>query len=173
MPTNEEILNAELPDLATATGNTPPAIGIYIKQTYAELAAQIARALSAHPNKLFIRNGEYGTVIIDTAAKRYLFHPIDQERFTTWLEEQDICYFYSWGKKPKPTKDNPDPQPQPQRTNLSPAQARTILASDSIRFSTPEIKEISPLRLPIAHKCKDNLVRFTPAPVGYDPTTKI
>lgn len=171
MPTDTEILHAELP--AADARNTPPALGIPIKQTYAELAACVARALAGHPQSLFYKDGDYGTVIIDHSDQKYLFHKIDPDRFTTWLEEQNICYFYALSKKPAATEANPDPQPIPVRTSLSPAQAKIILASDAIRFSVPEIKEIAELRFPLSFKQPDNTYRFAPAPIGYDPTTKI
>ena len=176
MPTEQETLNATLPDpTANPQGTTgsAPAYPICIDQTYAEIAADIARALTAHPGKLYLMDGSYGTVIIDATNQKYRFHPIDPDRIVTWLEEQSICFFYTPGRKPRPTKDNPNPQPTPRRTSLSPAQAKIVLASDSVRFSTPEIKEICPLRLPIAARAKDGTHRFYPAPLGYDPLTKL
>lgn len=165
-PTPEQILG-------TAPLHPHQPIGICIRQTYAALAEATALALEKAPTRLYLKDGIYGTIIEDPANKKYTFHPMEPERLSTWLEEQGIAYYYTLGKTPQPTEKNPHPQPTEIPTSLSPAQAKIILASDRLRFSIPEIKEILPIRLPICHRVADGTYRFTPAKRGYDPATKI
>ena len=165
-PTINQITGAE-----PITTHRP--IGICIRQTYAALAEAVAIALEKAPTRLYLKDAQYGTIIEDVENKKYTFHPMEPDRLSTWLEEQGIAYFYTLGKTPPPTEQNPNPQPTEHPTSLSPAQAKIILASDRIRFSIPEIKEILPIRLPICHRLPNNQYRFVPAKRGYDPATKI
>lgn len=159
--------------LAPGSGAEPPPLAIPIKQTFAALAAAVATALKAHPGRLFIKDGAYGTVLVDRAKQRYQFLPMEPERLTTWLEEQGIAHFFALGKPPKATDKNPFPEPTKLPTSLSPAQAKIILSSDIVREAVPEIKEIMPLRLPICYRMANGNYRFAPAKQGYDPETKI
>ena len=169
--TPEQITGAT--PLAPGTSAEPPPLGIYIKQPFSALAAAVAGALKTHPGRLFIKDGTYGTVLVDPSKQRYTYLTMEPERLTTWIEEQGIAYFYTHGKTPRATEKNPNPQPPQIPTSLSPAQAKILLASDVIREAVPEIKEILPLRLPICYRMANNNYRFAPAKTGYDPETKI
>ncbi len=84
--------------------------------------------------------------------------PMTDARFTTWIEQ-----FIEWRQN---AKENAAV------TSISEQQARYILASDVMRTSTPEIREICPVRLPIATR-NGKKWHFEPAPVGLDESTGI
>lgn len=52
------------------------------------------------------------------------FHPMTPERFCTWLEAESICRFYDKNQHPG---------------NISPFQAKILLASDAIRRITENL----------------------------------
>lgn len=132
---------------------------ISVKQPFSVLAAQTAAAI---PRGALFRNsiGEYFTIRISTThSTPYEIIPMDREKFSTWVE-QYVCY------TPHPASDT--------RTSLSPAQSGIILKSDQLADSTPLVKHISPVRLPIlAPGTTHTQPRFIPAPIGYDPNTQI
>ena len=73
----------------------------------------------------------YGALAADIAAalaqhsdKLRTFHPMTPERFCTWLEEQSICRFFDKNQHPG---------------NISPFQAKILLASDAIRRITENL----------------------------------
>lgn len=76
-------------------------------------------------------NQTYGALAAAVAAalarhsdKLRTFHPMPPERFCTWLETESICRFFYKDQQP---------------ANLSPFQAKILLASDAIRRITENL----------------------------------
>lgn len=125
---------------------------------YSELAQYVSEAIPQHA--LFWKNGEYCTIVVSADGRSYTERPMSALRFSTWVEK--FINFRATAAV--------DAAP----TSLSEAQSRMVLASDYMRDRTPELKEISPVRLPMLSPGHDlrNPV-FEPAPLGYDATTQI
>ena len=84
------------------------------------------------------------------------------------------CVHFPQPRKNTPrNRGTPHPLPPMLPTSLSPAQAKIILASDALREATPEIAEISSIRLPVMKNTKEGKIFFTPSPVGNDAESKI
>ena len=82
---------------------------IKINQTYRELAAAIAAAITRSKINLFHHKGRFYTED---------FNLLSPERFTSWLESANICSFYTTSKEPA------------ELSYLSTAQAKIILESE-------------------------------------------
>lgn len=82
---------------------------IKINQTYGELAAAIAAAITRRKIKLFHHKGRFYTED---------FNLLSPERFTSWLETANICSFYTTSKETA------------ELAYLSAAQAKIILDSE-------------------------------------------
>ena len=82
---------------------------IKINQTYDQLAAAIAAAITRRKIKLFHHKGRFYTED---------FNLLSPERFTSWLETANICSFYTTRKEPA------------ELAYLSAAQAKIILESE-------------------------------------------
>lgn len=78
-------------------------------------------------------------------------------RFATWIEQ-----FMTFS----PTEKDPV-------ESLSKVLAEKILASDYLRMSIPEIREICPVRLPAWSRAADGGRVLSILPSGYDPETRI
>ena len=95
---------------------------IKINQTYGELAAAIAAAITRSGTKLFHHKGSFYTED---------FKLLSPERFTTWLETANICSFYNTRKEPV------------ELANLSAAQAKIILGSEVFLTTFNNLHETS------------------------------
>ena len=82
---------------------------IKINQTYGELSAAIAAAITRRKIKLFHHKGHFYTED---------FNLLSPERFTSWLEKANICSFYTTRKE------------SAELAYLSAAQAKIILESE-------------------------------------------
>ena len=136
---------------------------INIKQPYSLLAAATAAAIPY--GALFLRpDGTYITIretpATPTTPGSYTVQPMTAKRFTTWIEQHAHYTQHA--------------DPTSQRTSLSEAQASILLEADPLRHTIPTIDHIAPVRLPIL-RTGTTLEKpiFEPAPIGYDPTTRI
>lgn len=161
MPTDQEILTANL--TADPHGNPSPTAcqSVFVTSTYDILAEDIANCLKNRG--LYRQDTSYCTIEPADTSTGFQFIPMTNVRLGTWLSFAGICTFLS----PPRGKDE-----QPRPTNLTKTLADYVLASDILRLTTPIIKEVSPLRLPIITH-KNGRATLHPAPIGYDPATKI
>jgi hypothetical protein len=131
---------------------------ISIRLIYSELAAAVAAALPEHT--LFLKNGELLTISISADGRSYTETPMSPIRFSTWVEQ--FVEFRA------------NAHPDAARTSLSEAQSKMILNSDILKAAAAELREVSPVRLPmLATGSSLAAPVFVPAPVGYDPESKI
>lgn len=133
-----------------------PLIGV--KNTYGDIARNMAAVIPY--GALYRMDDTYITINISSDGTQYSTQEMTPERYCTWSEQWAVYNKYG---SPRDTT----------RTNLSPAQANIIMASDQFRNTIPEIREISPIRLPIGAKDNQGQWNFCPAPIGYDASTKI
>lgn len=133
---------------------------IAINQTYSELSAAIAEHLPA--GNLFRFYGEYVTInlVTEKGEVRVKTIPMTPARFVTWIEK--FIVFVKNRAKDSPT------------TSISNQQASLILESDFMRDATPNVREISEVRLPVeAADSTPARRRYEPAPVGYNPDNEV
>lgn len=159
MPTDQEILAADL----TGTPAEPlqPCHKVFVTSTYDILAEDISHCLKGRG--LYRQDNSYCTIEPADTSTGFQFIPMTPVRLGTWLPYAGICTFLA-----PPRGENDPPRP----TNLTKTLADYVLASDILRTTTPVIKEVSPLRLPLL-SYKNGRATFTPAPIGYDPGTQI
>lgn len=139
-----------------------PTPKININQPYDALAAAVAKCV---PGKgLYHHDGLYCTIHAAENSTGFEFRPMSPERFSTWLAASGVCRFFSPARSEK----------MPEKiTSLSPAQCKIIMESDAMRDAVPEVREVSPLRLPLVKYDKHGKIDLYPAPLGYDPSSKI
>lgn len=139
-----------------------PTPQINIKQPYDDLAKAVAKCV---PGKgLFWHDGMFCTVHEAENSTGFEFRPMTPDRLTTWLPDNGVCRFFSPARSEK--EDD-------KITSLSPAQAKILMESDILRAAVPEVREVSPIRLPLIRYNKKGEIDIYPAPVGYDPSSKI
>jgi len=126
---------------------------INIKTTYDEMAVEVADAIPY--GTLYWMDGKYWTIRENLTEGTLEKTEMSCARFVTWISQ--FCRFRSARKT---------------LTSLSEAQAKIIMASDIFRDRCPQIAALSPIRLPIL-QIIDGKKHFAPAPLGYDPETKI
>lgn len=155
----DEQLSGEEPLSADTLASVPK---ININQPYDVLAAAVAKCI---PGKgLYFHDGMFCTIHPADNSTGFEFRPMSSERMSTWLPAHGVCRFYS------PARSEKSPE---KITSLSPAQARIIMESDVLRAAVPEVKEVSAIRLPLVSYNKKGEVDIQPAPLGYDPSSKI
>lgn len=153
------------PSATLSPSTTDPAAlpRINIKQPYSILAAATAAAIPA--GALYIRqDGTYITIretpATTTSIGSFTVQPMTPKRFTTWIEQHA---YYTQNSSPDSA-----------RTSLSESQAALILESDILRSAIPIVSHISPVRLPVLRPGTTlEQPIFQPAPIGYDPATRI
>lgn len=139
-----------------------PVPRININQPYDVLAEAVAKCI---PGKgLFRHDGFYCTIHPADNSTGFEFRPMTPDRFSTWLPANGVCRFFS------PARSEKVPE---KLTSLSPAQANIIMSSDTMREAVPEVREVASIRLPLIRYNKKGEIDIYPAPVGYDPSSKI
>lgn len=163
MTTDQEILTADLSpaSLATEARTEQPCHHINITSNYDILAEEIANCTATRG--LYRYDRIYCTIEPAQNSTGFEFIPMTNTRICTWLPYTGTCRFFA---PPRNQDDTPRP------TNLTKTIADYILESDILRHTTPSIKEVSPLRLPLI-TYKNGRATLNPAPIGYDPTTQI
>lgn len=139
-----------------------PTPKININQPYDALAAAVAKCV---PGKgLYWHDGFYCTIHRAENSTGFEFRPMTPDRFSTWLPANGVCRFFS------PARSEKVPE---KITSLSPAQCKIIMEADVLRAAVPEVREVAPIRLPLVSYNKKGEIDIYPAPLGYDPSSKI
>lgn len=139
-----------------------PTPKININQPYDVLASAVAKCI---PGKgLYWHDGFYCTIHRAENSTGFEFRPMTPDRFSTWLPANGVCRFFS------PARSEKVPE---KITSLSPAQCKIIMEADVMRAAVPEVREVSPIRLPLISYNKKGEIDIYPAPLGYDPSSKI
>lgn len=150
-----EQADKELADILSPAPDAPtgPTGRVALNQTYSQIAAGVAQFVPYA--SMFRRCGRYVTIEVAPDQQSYEEVTMTPKRFVTWVEQHVIF-----------TKTRQEESPI---TSLSEAQANYVLASDVMRHATPELRDVSLVRLPVL-KPGTTLERpaFIPAPVGYN-----
>lgn len=155
----DEQLAGEIP---ISNDQLAPLPKINVNQPYDVLAEAVAKCIAG--KGLYYHDSLYCTIHKANNSTGFEFRTMTPERMTTWLVAAGVCRFFSPARGEK----------QPEKiTSLSPAQARIILESDALRAAVPEVAEVSSIRLPLVRYDKNGKIDIYPAPLGYDPTSKI
>lgn len=164
VPADGDKTAQNVPSVEMVLGESPmpapsiPAAVINIKLPRSRAAALVAESIPA--GLLYRHLEDYVTVepLSDRPGARPL-RVMDEARFTTWCEQ-----YITWVQNA--AEDAPV-------TSISEQQAKFILRSDAMRSATPEILEVSPVRLPMVTRHEGGRCTFAPAPLGLDAATGI